>query len=63
MALNPGQRVSTPHPKYTGRAESVYVRDAPDKVVGPAVEGRTERRDRTDRLLRSQVLSSALLRR
>jgi hypothetical protein len=26
-----------------GRAEGVYVRDAPDDVVGPAVDGRTKR--------------------
>jgi len=43
VALSPGQRVSTPHPKYVGRAEGVYVRDAPDDVVGPAVDGRTQR--------------------
>jgi hypothetical protein len=43
VALNPGQRVSTPHPKYVGRAEGVYVRDAPDDVVSPAVDGLTKR--------------------
>lgn len=44
MALSPGDPVRTPHRQFMNQMEDgVYERDAPDHVVGPTLDGFTER--------------------